>query len=96
MRSIQGLVDPRLLRGTVGQLAVAGSLSSITFLTFTSAVPVWLVRDKGLATDDPLIGWTLAVFSLAAGRLPLGRRSGATYGSEASAGVSAKRATPPA
>jgi MFS family permease len=46
---------------------VAGSLSSITFLTLTSAVPVWLVRDRGLATDDPLIGWTLAVFSLAAG-----------------------------
>jgi FSR family fosmidomycin resistance protein-like MFS transporter len=65
--AVRALVDPRLLRGPVGQLAVAGSLSSITFLTFTSAVPVWLVRDQGLATDDPLIGWTLAVFSLAAG-----------------------------
>lgn len=65
-RAVRALVDPRLLRGPVGQLAVAGSLSSITFLTFTCAVPVWLVRDKGL-TDDPLIGWTLAVFSLAAG-----------------------------
>jgi MFS family permease len=66
-RVVRALVDPQLLRGPVGQLAVAGSLSSITFLTLTSAVPVWLVRDRGLATDDPLIGWTLAVFSLAAG-----------------------------
>jgi MFS transporter, FSR family, fosmidomycin resistance protein len=46
-RAVRALVDPRLLRGPVGQLAVAGSLSSITFLTFTSAVPVWLVRDQG-------------------------------------------------
>jgi FSR family fosmidomycin resistance protein-like MFS transporter len=66
-RSVGALVDPRLLRGPVGQLALAGSLASVAFLTFTSSVPIWLVRDQGLGTDDPLIGWTLAVFSLGAG-----------------------------
>jgi hypothetical protein len=47
-----------------------------TFPVRAYAVLVWLVRDKGLATDDPLIGWILAVFSLAAG---LGPSSAASW-----------------
>jgi FSR family fosmidomycin resistance protein-like MFS transporter len=66
-RSVWALVDPALPRGPVGKLALAGSLESVAFLTFTSSVPVWLVRDHGLGIDDPLIGWTLAVFSFGAG-----------------------------
>jgi MFS transporter, FSR family, fosmidomycin resistance protein len=56
-----------LLRGPIGWLTFAASLASVAFVTFTSAVPLWLVREHGVATDDGLIGWTLAAFSLAAG-----------------------------
>lgn len=66
-RPLRALFDFRLLRGPVGVLAVAGSFTSLAFITFTSSIPLWLVREQGLATDDPLIGWTLAVFSLSAG-----------------------------
>jgi FSR family fosmidomycin resistance protein-like MFS transporter len=55
------------LRGPVGLLALSGSLASVAFLTFTSAVPIWLVSTHGASTDASLIGWTLAVFSLSAG-----------------------------
>ncbi|MEU1389621.1 MULTISPECIES: hypothetical protein [unclassified Nonomuraea] len=36
-------------------------------MTFTSSMPLWLVREHGVAADAGLLGWTLAVFSLAAG-----------------------------
>lgn len=60
------LLDRRLLLGPVGLLSLTGILSSIAFVTFTNAVPLWLVQRHGLAYNDPLIGWTLAAFSLAA------------------------------
>lgn len=60
------LLDVSLLRGPVGLLAAAGSLSSLAFITFTSAVPLWLVEEHGLAPDDPLLGWTLLAFGLSA------------------------------
>lgn len=60
------LLDKQLLLGPVGLLSLTGILSSIAFVTFTSAVPLWLVQTHGLAYNDPLIGWTLAAFSLAA------------------------------
>ena len=66
-RPIRALFAPELLRGPVGVLALAGSFTSVAFVTVTSSTPIWLVREHGLATDDRLIGWTLAVFSLAAG-----------------------------
>jgi FSR family fosmidomycin resistance protein-like MFS transporter len=66
-RSLRRLFTPKLLRGPVGVLALAGSFASVAFVTFTSSVPIWLVREKGYPSDDTLIGWTLAVFSLAAG-----------------------------
>jgi len=66
-RRFRELFDLRLLRGPIGALALAGSFTSIAFITFTSSVPVWLVRDKGFASDDTLIGWILAAFSLSAG-----------------------------
>lgn len=46
-----------------GLMALAG----LVFLTFISTVPLWLVSERGLVTDDPALGWTLAVFALAAG-----------------------------
>ena len=66
-RPVRELFDWRLVRGPVGLLALAGSFTSVAFVTFTSSVPIWLVREQGYATDDALIGWTLSVFSLAAG-----------------------------
>ena len=59
------LFDARLLTGPVGLLAVAGILSNIAFVTFTSAMPLWLVA-QGVGRDATLIGWTLAAFSLSA------------------------------
>lgn len=61
------LLDLDLLRGPVGLLTASGSLSALAFLTFTSTVPLWLVKEHGLSTSDPLIGWTLSVFALTAG-----------------------------
>jgi FSR family fosmidomycin resistance protein-like MFS transporter len=60
------LLDAGLLRGPIGALVVAGVLADMAFVTFTSAMPLWLVREGGMAPDAPVIGWTLAAFALAA------------------------------
>lgn len=70
------LVDARLVAGPVGLLALTGIFGSVAFITFTSAVPLWLVTARGVARDAPLIGWTLTAFSLAAA-LGGDRRGGA-------------------
>jgi len=61
------LVDVGLLRGPIGALVVAGLLADLAFVTFLSAMPLWLVGEQGVAADAPLVGWTLAAFALAAG-----------------------------
>lgn len=66
-RPLRTLFRPRLLRGPIGGLTLAASLGSLAFVTFTSSMPIWLVREHGVAADAGLIGWTLATFSLAAG-----------------------------
>jgi FSR family fosmidomycin resistance protein-like MFS transporter len=66
-RPLWALLELRLLRGPIGALTVASSLTSVAFVTFTGSIPLWLVREHRLPTDDALIGWTLAAFSLAAG-----------------------------
>lgn len=58
--------DIRILTGAVGLLSLSGVFASLAFVTFTSAVPLWLVATHDIAPDDPLIGWTLAAFTLAA------------------------------
>jgi len=58
--------DVRLFTGPVGLLALTGILSNLAFVTFTSAIPLWLVNDHGLPSDSTLIGWTLSAFSLSA------------------------------
>ena len=60
------LLDLRLFTGPVGLLAVTGILSNLAFVTFTSAMPLWLVKDHNLPSDSTLIGWTLSAFSLSA------------------------------
>ena len=58
--------DLRLFTGSVGPLALTGILSNLAFVTFTSAMPLWLVNDHNLPSDSTLIGWTLSAFSLSA------------------------------
>ena len=41
-------------------------LTSLAFLTFTSAIPLWLVGVKGVPADSEVIGWTLSAFAGAA------------------------------
>lgn len=60
------LFDFGLLAGPVGLLTLTGILSNVAFVTFTSAMPLWLVREHNLPSDSTLIGWTLSAFSLAA------------------------------
>ena len=66
-RPLRALFDWGLMRGPLGALALGGSLAAVAFVTFTSSVPLWLVREHGYDTDAGLIGWTLAVFALGAG-----------------------------
>ena len=60
------LLDLRLFTGPVGLLAATGILSNLAFVTFTSAMPLWLVHGHNLPSDSTLIGWTLSAFSLSA------------------------------
>ena len=60
------LFDFGILAGPVGLLALTGILSNVAFVTFTSAMPLWLVREHNLPNNSTLIGWTLSTFSLAA------------------------------
>ncbi len=60
-------LDVSLLRGPVGLLCASGILRSISYATFVNAMPLWLVSQRGLATDSAVIFTSLAVFSLAAG-----------------------------
>jgi len=58
--------DLSLFNGPVGLLAIVGILRSITYVTFASAMPLWLVS-QGIARDSSVIGWTLALSSFSAG-----------------------------
>ena len=60
------LFDLELFRGPVGVLCVSGTLRSVSYVTFTNAVPLYLVS-QGLAPDSAVISSTLLAFSLAAG-----------------------------
>jgi MFS transporter, FSR family, fosmidomycin resistance protein len=64
--SSAGFFDPQLLRGSVGLLALTGILVNVAFITFTSAMPLWLVQEHNIPSDSNLIGWTLSAFSLSA------------------------------
>lgn len=57
---------PRLVAGPVGLLTLTAVLASIDSVTFASAIPLWLVNARGVASDAPLLGWTLAAYNLSA------------------------------
>lgn len=58
--------DLHLLTTPVGGLVVTAILVNLAAITFTSAVPLWLVTQHGYARDAALLGWTLTTFALAA------------------------------
>lgn len=60
------LLDVSLLRGPVGVLATSGILRAVAFVTFVNAMPLYLVSRHGLATDSPVLFWSLTVFSVSA------------------------------
>jgi FSR family fosmidomycin resistance protein-like MFS transporter len=61
------LFDMELFRGPVGQLCLAGTLRSVSWVAFINSAPLWLVHVRGVSADSPVIFWTLAAFSLAGG-----------------------------
>jgi FSR family fosmidomycin resistance protein-like MFS transporter len=60
------LFDMGLFLSPVGVLCVAGILRSVSYVTFTNAVPLYLVS-QGVGRDSAIISNTLLAFSLAAG-----------------------------
>jgi FSR family fosmidomycin resistance protein-like MFS transporter len=74
-------VSPRTtlqaLRGPLGPLALIAVCANVVTLTFASAAPVWLVVERGIEADSPIIGWTLATFW---GGAAAGGISGASLG----------------
>lgn len=90
------LLDRRTLTGPIGLLTAAATLISLAFITFTSAVPLWLVAERDLPADAPLLGWTLGAFSLAAGvGAVAGGALGARLGYARTASLSLLAAVPP-
>ncbi|HEU5073695.1 MAG TPA: MFS transporter [Polyangiaceae bacterium] len=59
-------VGRQLLKGPVVGLTVVALFTNLVMLTFTSAMPVWLVVERGFAETSSVIGITLATFSFAA------------------------------
>lgn len=59
------IFDPKLFRGPVGQLAAAGTLRAIAFISFVNATPLYLSNVRGFATDAAVIGFTLGLYSAA-------------------------------
>lgn len=66
--------DVDLFRGPVGQLCLAGVLRSIAWVSMINGAPLWLVNTKGLAATDPIVFWTITVFTFsgAAGGILIG------------------------
>lgn len=60
------LIDLDLLRGPVGILAGVGILRAVAYISFLNAMPLFLVNVRGLAPDAGALGWTLAVYQIAA------------------------------
>lgn len=58
--------DAALFAGPVGLLALAGTLRAVAFVSFTSAIPLYLVNVRAVAPDASVIGATLATYGIAA------------------------------
>ena len=60
------LFDTTLFFGPVGLLALCGIMRATAFISFTSAIPLWLVNVGGYAPTAPIIGYTLGIYSASA------------------------------
>lgn len=58
------IFDLDLFKGPVGQLALAGVLRSIAWIAIINGAPLWLVHAKDLTASNPLIFWTITVFTI--------------------------------
>ena len=59
------LFDIELFAGPVGMLSLAGILRATAFVSFSSAMPLYLVHVRGVAPDAAVIGATLATYGVA-------------------------------
>ena len=59
------LFDVELFAGPVGMLSLAGILRATAFVSFSSAMPLYLVHVRGVAPDAAVIGATLATYGVA-------------------------------
>ena len=57
--------DRELFFGPVGLLSLAGILRASAFVSFSSAMPLYLVGSRGVSPDAALIGSTLMVYGVA-------------------------------
>ena len=55
--------DIELFKGPVGQLCLAGILRSMSWTAIVNGAPLWLVSAKGLSPTDPVVFWTITVFT---------------------------------
>lgn len=58
--------DAKLFAGPVGLLALAGIMRATAFVSFSNAMPLYLVSVRGFAPDAGVIGSTLAAYGIAA------------------------------
>jgi FSR family fosmidomycin resistance protein-like MFS transporter len=57
--------DLALFTGPVGLLATVGIFRAVAFISFTNAMPLYLVSVRGYAADAGILGWTLTFYSAA-------------------------------
>jgi FSR family fosmidomycin resistance protein-like MFS transporter len=57
------MFDAQLFMGPVGLLAGAGIFRAVAFISFTNAMPLYLVNVRGYAPDAGILGWTLTFYS---------------------------------
>jgi FSR family fosmidomycin resistance protein-like MFS transporter len=65
--ALKALFSREILSRRILVLTAVTSMVDLAFLTFLSAVPLWLVGEHGIDRDAPLLGAVLAVFALASG-----------------------------
>jgi MFS transporter, FSR family, fosmidomycin resistance protein len=59
------IFDAKLFAGPVGLLALAGIMRATAFVSFSNAMPLFLVNVRGFAPDAPVIGLTLFAYGVA-------------------------------
>lgn len=60
------IFDMDLVKGPVGQLCLAGILRSVAWTSVFNGTSLWLVNAKGLSATDPILFWTITVFTSSA------------------------------